>query len=36
MLKGQIGFGGSVVGIFRADMLDRCHRLHLSLSAPRI
>ena len=36
MLKGQIGFRGSVVGIFRADMLDRCHRLHLSLSAPRI
>ena len=36
MLKGQIGFGGSIVGIFRADMLDRCHRLHLSLSAPRI
>ena len=36
MLKGEIGFGGSVVGIFRADMFDRCHRLHLSLSAPRI
>ena len=36
MLKGQVGFGGSVVSVFRADMLYRCHRLHLLLSAPRI
>ena len=36
MLKGQILFCRSVIGVFRADMFYRCHRLLRSFSALQI
>ena len=32
MLVNQIDFNGGVVRVFRADMLERCHTVHLELS----
>ena len=32
MLKGEIGFGGRVVSVFRAYMLERCQSHHLPFS----
>ena len=35
MCKGQVFFSVAVVGVFRADMFERCQRLHLPFPEPQ-